>query len=213
MAEAEPDFEATDRGAAERLAFFSDAVVAIAITLLAIELPVPEGSTFAELREGFAADWGEYLAFLISFVVIARHWISHHRLFRYVGRADLAVIWLNMFWLLMIVLTPFLTRFISEEHIDFPRFMVYALAQALQTSSFALMVLVLARRRAFVAGTPPQWLRYGWVPAVVIAASFVVSIPFFPLLGSWAFALWGALPFLGGRVTTAMGLTRRGAGT
>jgi uncharacterized membrane protein len=208
--DAATDFEGTDRGAAERLTFFSDAVVAIAITLLAIELQVPEGETAAALAAGFAANWGEYLAFLISFAVIARHWISHHRLYRYVGRADTGIIWLNMFWLLLIVLTPFLTRFISEEHIDFPRFGIYALAQTLQTATFAAMVLVLRRTGAFIPETPRYWLRGGWVSSAVTAASFLVSIPLFPLMGSWAFALWVILPFLGGRLTDAVGLTGKG---
>ncbi|GAA4552253.1 TMEM175 family protein [Pseudonocardia xishanensis] len=204
------DFEETDRGAAERLTFFSDAVVAIAITLLAIELQVPRGETAAELAAGFAADWGEYLAFLISFAVIARHWMSHHRLFRYVGRADTGIIWLNMLWLLLIVLTPFLTRFISEEQVDFPRFAVYALAQTLQTGTFAVLVLVLARTGAFIPGTPRHWLHRGWVASAVIGGAFLVSIPLFPLLGSWAFALWGVLPFLGGLVTDRLGITGKG---
>ena len=53
--------------AAERPTFFSDAVVAIAITLLAIELPVPEGGTVSEFWSSVRSDAGHYAAFLISF--------------------------------------------------------------------------------------------------------------------------------------------------
>lgn len=59
---------AMGRDAAERLAFFSDAVVAIAITLLAIDLPVPTGDSTPEFLAALRADPLDYLAFLISFV-------------------------------------------------------------------------------------------------------------------------------------------------
>jgi hypothetical protein len=63
--------------------FFSDAVVAIAITLLAIELPVPEGDSTASLLDSLGANSIAYLTFLISFLVIGAHWRSHHQVFRY----------------------------------------------------------------------------------------------------------------------------------
>ncbi len=79
-----PDDEVeTDSRAAERLTFFSDAVVAIAITLLAIDLPVPEGGTVSVFWRSVEHDDGHYAAFLISFVVIAAAWAYHHVLFAY----------------------------------------------------------------------------------------------------------------------------------
>ncbi|MFC5951374.1 TMEM175 family protein [Pseudonocardia lutea] len=207
--ETEDEFGPTERGAAERLTFFSDAVVAIAITLLAIDLQVPQGDTAAELAAGFTANRGEYLAFLISFAVIARHWITHHGVFRYVARATLPLIWLNMLWLLLIVLTPFFTRFIAEDHVDFARFSVYALAETVQIGTFAVIVAILGRTRAFVPGTPWRLVRYGWVPSAVTGFAFLVSIPLFPLLDIWAFAVWVAVPFVGDRITNALGVTGR----
>ncbi|MCF7549672.1 MULTISPECIES: TMEM175 family protein [Pseudonocardia] len=201
MSEREPaaEVDGTELGAAERMAFFSDAVVAIAITLLAIDLQVPKGSTFAEIGAAFGANWNAYLAFLISFAVIGRHWISHHRLFRYVRRADTITIWINLAWLLMIVLTPFLTQFIADEQVDFAHFTIYALAQTLQILIFTALVLRLDRTDAFRPDTPAHWRGLeGWFGAMVSAVAFVVSIPTFPLLGSWAFVLWGVIPWLGG---------------
>ena len=205
--ESEDEFAPTERGAAERMIFFSDAVVAIAITLLAIYLQVPQGDTAGELAAGFSANWGEYLAFLISFAVIARHWISHHRVFRYVARATLPLVWLNMLWLLIIVLTPFFTRFIAEAHIDFARFAVYALAETVQVGTFAVIVAVLGRTRSFVPDTPRSLERWGWVPSAITGFAFLVSVPLFPLLGTWAFAVWAVVPFLGDRITGALGIT------
>jgi uncharacterized membrane protein len=72
-----PDDEietATESRAADRLTLFSDAVVAIAITLLAIELPVPEGGTVSQFLESVRHEGGHYAAFLISFFAIAAAW-------------------------------------------------------------------------------------------------------------------------------------------
>lgn len=96
------------------MTFFSDAVVAIAITLLAIDLPVPEGETSAEVLASVSASGFEYLAFLISFAVIARNWVAHHRVFRWVRRADGPIVWLNLLWLFLVVINPFLTRVLTE---------------------------------------------------------------------------------------------------
>jgi Endosomal/lysosomal potassium channel TMEM175 len=71
------EVEAESR-ATDRLTLFSDAVVAIAITLLAIELPVPEGGTVPVFWESVRHDGSHYAAFLISFFVIAAAWRDHH---------------------------------------------------------------------------------------------------------------------------------------
>ena len=144
------------RGATERLMFFSDAVVAIAITLLAIELPVPDGRTTRELLASLAANSLAYLTFVISFMVIGAHWRAHHRVFRYLGRVDRTFVQLNFAWLLIIVATPFLTEIIREGELDVARFGLYALAQALLLIVFGLMQTVAGRRGLFVSGTPPE---------------------------------------------------------
>jgi len=198
------DIAETERGAADRLTFFSDAVVAIAMTLLAIDLEVPEGDTVQELLTSVGANWDGYLTFLISFAVIARHWIGHHRVFRYVARASTALTWLNMLWLLLIVLTPFLTR-ILDDHLDTARFALYAVAQALQIGVFALMNVVLNRGKAFLPGTPRALTHRGWANTTLTAVGFLVAIPFFPLIGAWAFAFWGLVPAIGGRIMSATG--------
>jgi hypothetical protein len=66
-----------EKASAERLKFFSDAVIAIAMTLLALELPVPSGETVGEVWRSFGGNWEEYLAFLITFWVIGQQWMNH----------------------------------------------------------------------------------------------------------------------------------------
>ena len=74
--------------ATDRLVAFSDAVVAIAITLLALDLPVPAGATMSEFLSSLGNNYERYVAFLISFVVIAAAWRRYHSVFRYIDRVD-----------------------------------------------------------------------------------------------------------------------------
>jgi uncharacterized membrane protein len=103
-----------DRGSdTERLVFFSDAVFAVALTLLVIDLRVPTGATAATLPGKLGALWPQLLALLISFVVIASYWRGHHRIYHLIERYDRWLIALNFAFLLSIVLQPFTTSLTS----------------------------------------------------------------------------------------------------
>jgi uncharacterized membrane protein len=195
-----------DVAAAERLTFFSDAVVAIAITLLAIELPVPSGATTAEFVASLGDGWFEYLAFLISFVVIASHWGAHHQVFRHVRRADPPLVGLNLFWLLLVVVTPFLTRILTEGEVHFVQFAMYAVAQATQMITFAAMIVVMNRRGWLGPAAPRSLTTRGWVGSLVGASGFLISLPFFLVVESWAFAVWALVPMLGIRLLRRAGV-------
>ena len=93
----------SEKRAVDRLTLFSDAVVAIAITLLAIDLPVPEGPTVSEFLSSARHYDGHYAAFLISFFAIAAAWRDHHAIFRYTRRVDSRLQTLNTFWPLWVI--------------------------------------------------------------------------------------------------------------
>ncbi len=96
----------------ERIVFFSDAVMAIAITLLAIDIRVPEmpaGLAAQQLAVSLAAIGPRFMTFFISFMVIAVYWMSHHRYFGYIKRYDARLIWLNLLFLFFIICMPFLS--------------------------------------------------------------------------------------------------------
>jgi uncharacterized membrane protein len=100
----------------ERLAFFSDAVFAIAITLLVIEVRVPEihGATEAALRHALLSLAPQYIGFVVSFAVIGRFWLGHHRLFGMLAKTDDRMIVANLILLLGIAFMPFPTAVFSE---------------------------------------------------------------------------------------------------
>jgi uncharacterized membrane protein len=103
-----------DSRATDRLTLFSDAVVAIAITLLAIDLPVPSGATVPAFLRSVGDNSGHYWAFLISFQTIAASWGTHHEVFHYTRRVDARLRQLDLLWLFTIVLVPFATRLLTS---------------------------------------------------------------------------------------------------
>jgi uncharacterized membrane protein len=198
------ELRAAERGAADRLLFFSDAVVAIAITLLALDLPVPTGSDLPSFARSLGEGRIAYVAFLISFAVIAWHWSAHHRVLRYLRTADRRIVFYDLGWLLFIVLTPFLTSAIQHGSGIGP-FSLYATAQAVQLILFGLIVHRAAATGQFIPGAPPLAPARKWAGAPASAAGFLVSIPVYLAVGSWAIAIWVLFPLLAGRLARSVG--------
>jgi TMEM175 potassium channel family protein len=102
----------------ERMILFSDAVFAIAITILVIEIRVPEIPkelvTEQKLLESLDHLIPKFVGFLISFMIIGLYWQVHHRMFGFVVNYTRRTLWLNLFFLLAVVLMPFSTAFYSE---------------------------------------------------------------------------------------------------
>ncbi len=107
----------------ERIAFFSDAVFAIAITLLIIEIKVPEvhGERFSseEIVHGLLRLIPKFIGFIVSFFVIALYWANHHQLFKYVAHYSPKLVWTNLFLLFSIVLMPFSSAFYSDYWLSY----------------------------------------------------------------------------------------------
>ena len=106
-----------DETGLERLVFFSDAVMAIAITLLALEIrlpALPEGANNAQLWTALGSLGASYLSYGISFGVIGLYWLAHHRTFRDVIRYDGLLMLLNLLLLFFIAFIPFPTAVLGE---------------------------------------------------------------------------------------------------
>jgi uncharacterized membrane protein len=197
--------------AAERLVFFSDAVVAIAITLLALGLPLPHGSSDAILWDSLRSLWNAYLAFLISFVVIGAHWRLHHRLYRFVARLDSRLIGINMVWLLTIILMPYATKVLAGNGATGLRLSLYAVLQVITIVTFVLMRRHIRDHDLLRPGVTGQVAAVDDISFLAVAAAFAISIPIAFASGSqltyliWVAAAFGARTFrrvrdpLGGR--------------
>jgi uncharacterized membrane protein len=180
---------------AERLVFFSDAVVAIALTLLALELPVPVGDSNHELVGGFREHYEEYLAFLISFAVIGIQWQGHHRTYGHVRGLAGRLVTFNLMWLLTIVVTPFATKVLTGDGAFQARFTTYAAVQALSGLFFLLMIMEITRYDLRDPGTPRRAVIGAYVRVTSMTLAFAISIPVC-FLTHWAYGCWAIIPGL-----------------
>lgn len=96
-----------------RLETFSDGVFAIAITLLILDVRVPSGTMSLTHRLGQA--WPDYLAYVISFLIIGIMWANHHGIFRLIDRTSHGLVVANLLLLMCVAFIPFGTRVLSEN--------------------------------------------------------------------------------------------------
>jgi uncharacterized membrane protein len=181
--------------AAERLTFFSDAVIAIALTLLALDLTVPGGATNGDLLRSVLDHRDDYIAFMISFVVIGAHWRGHHRVFRFVTMLTPRLTTLTMAWLFMQVVTPFATRVITGNGGFQVRFGFYALVEGAAFLLFVFMVLEIKRAALYRDDVPAGLFTRAINRTGTMAFAFLVSIPV-SFATHWAYAVWIAAPVL-----------------
>jgi uncharacterized membrane protein len=159
-----------------RIVAFTDGVFAIAITLLVLSLDVPAGLPGSELDDYLGDEWPQLFAYFLSFAVIGRFWISHHRVFSMLHGFDRLLLAINLAYLALIVLIPFPTELLggySDES-------VAVVAYAAVVGSAALLSWVTVRHalrhgqvRADARGTA-HWVSAGIMHSVVV---FYVSIP------------------------------------
>jgi uncharacterized membrane protein len=140
----------------ERLVFFTDAVVAIALTLLVLPLTEVVGEVVAgggAPTEVITHHQWQIYSFLLSFAVIARQWLGHHRLFELVKAYNGALMALNFGWLLTIVVLPFPTLMVAGFRTNTFTVLCY-IGTILACSVLQTAMVLVIRRDANVAKTP-----------------------------------------------------------
>jgi uncharacterized membrane protein len=174
-----------------RIVAFSDGVFAIAITLLVLALEVPKGLTSGEVAGAIFDQWDDLLAFAISFAVIGRFWVVHHRFFAEVDAFDGRLLGLNLLYLAWIVLIPFSSEALGEYGGETPVVVLYSV-------NLAIVVLIAmgvdARRRGLTA-TDDATHRQSRIRSTYIAGVFLLSVPLAFLAPRFAPYLWLLLFF------------------
>jgi uncharacterized membrane protein len=97
----------------DRLETFSDGVIAIAITLLILEIHVPAAGT-GPLAKQLGEQWPSYAAYVVSFAVIGIMWVNHHRIFHLLKNVDRPLLFINLLLLMFIAAVPFPTGLLAE---------------------------------------------------------------------------------------------------
>jgi len=190
----------------DRLVFFSDAVAAIALTLLALDLPVPHGSgdnpTDRQLWHNLGAHWhSDFLPFLLTFLVIAAFWNAHRELFRHVDRLGApSLIPVNFVFLLMIVLLPFVTRVIGEDGDFQVGVVLYATTIVITAVALAVEATIIRRNGLNHPGRERHLSEFVF-GMVALAIVFAASIPFgflIPAFTTWLWLILGIVVRLAG---------------
>lgn len=176
-----------------RIVAFSDGVFAIAITLLVLALDIPEHLHGESVAEALWDQRENLLAYALSFAVIGRFWIVHHRFFSTVTGFDNRLLGLNIFYLAWIVLLPFSSKVLGDHGGETATVVLYAA----NLSGIVLVGLWMEAdaRRAGLAAIAPDEHREQRIRASYIAGVFLVSIPLAFVAPNLAPLLWLALFF------------------
>jgi TMEM175 potassium channel family protein len=158
-----------------RIVAFSDGVFAIAITLLVLNLTIDKGLSGSELTDELLNNWDNLIAYAISFAVIGRFWVVHHRFFSEVRAFDGRMLGLNLFYLAWIVLIPFSSQVLGDYGGETPSVVLYSFNLA-AVVLVGLWMSVDARRRGLTA-IDDETHREGRIRSSYIAGIFVLSIP------------------------------------
>jgi len=128
--------EAADEGIGRILAL-SDGVFAIALTLLILDIVLPARTNDDNLGQTLLHIWPRYLAYALSFLVIARFWVIHHQTFKLIVRDNTTLVWLNFLLLFFIAFLPFPTAVIGAHEGSAAAAVLYAVAVCLTGASSA----------------------------------------------------------------------------
>jgi uncharacterized membrane protein len=132
-----------------RLEAFSDGVLAVIITIMVLELKVPEGHT---LHDAVSTTGQSLLTYLLSFVYIGIYWNNHHHMFQLIGRVNGMTLWANLHLLFWLSIVPFTTSWMDES--SFARTPVMTYGVNLLAAAAAYFILQLSATSAEGADSP-----------------------------------------------------------
>ncbi|MFH1386233.1 MAG: TMEM175 family protein [bacterium] len=121
-----------------RLESLADGIFAFAMTILVLAINLPDGAKHINVASYLLDQYGNFYNFALSFVLLALFWMNHSQQFHHIKKTDSLILWLNIFILLFVVLTPFSTSLMN----DYPDDMVAEIF-------FNLNMLVLSSMMAF----------------------------------------------------------------
>jgi len=170
----------------ERLVAFTDGVMAVAITLLVLDLKLPEGVREEALSAAILSLSHALWCYALSFVVIGILWMVHHNQFAHIMRADGVILWLNLFFLMTVALIPFVTSVLSDQGGPLST-MLYAAVLMVSCSIIAVMWWYAGRTRGLMApDVALDQRRVGIIAPLLVAGVFAVSIGVAYTLGAAA---------------------------
>lgn len=162
-----------------RVEFFSDAVFAIAITLLVLDIHLPDGLAVRGVPGELHNLVPQFLSYILSFAVVGIFWLSHHRMFRYVRRQDTPLLLLNLLFLLLVAFLPFATRLLAAYGSALAVTLLYPAVLSLAAIAlYAVWWYATGHRRLVDPDLDDRTVRVIAVRSIGFAAVFVASMLF-----------------------------------
>lgn len=164
-----------------RLEAFTDAIVAIIVTVLVLELPKPADYSL----DALLVNWKSYLAYMAAFFLIVGVWYQHHNLYKHADTISRPAFWVNAIWMLLQSFIPYLSSWMGEYPDHTLPIAIFVILCILWTFSYRLMYHVLKKDNPAM---PP----YPWriTLAYIISMLIILLISFYaPLLAITAIAI------------------------
>jgi len=180
-----------------RVVAFSDGVFAIAITLLVLALEVPAGVD--DLAQELVDLNPNLIAYALSFAVVGRFWLSHHRFYGSLARFDGTLMGLNIFYLAWVCLVPFSSELLGEYSENTTSTVVYAVNMAGASATFVIQIFYAYRAGLIREEAKAAERRYAGPANFVVVAVFLASIPVAFVSTVAAQAMWLAIFAVGRR--------------
>ena len=155
-----------------RVEAFSDGVIAIIVTIMVLDLKVPQNTSFASLL----AIWPTMMAYALSFFVVAIMWVNHHHMLHAAKRPDAALLWANNVLLFCMSLIPFVTRYLGDNHGAPLPVATYGGELAVTCLAFYWLQRVLAHHNRGSEAMERQFKRMQTKSAYTIAA-YALAVP------------------------------------
>ncbi len=186
----------------DRVMGFSDAVFAFAATLLVLKIDLPvvtavqlsSTTTFVDL---FRDLWPQYLANILSFIIIGYYWVNHHAIFGMVKKFDMTIVWINLFFLICLSFLPFPVDLYGSYY-TVPLVVVFYSASLAAVGYFLFFVWWYAsHNRNLISKTiSDKQIRYYSIRNLIAPIVFTLAIPLVyihPMLAEvcWVFILLG----------------------
>ncbi|HSW88364.1 MAG TPA: TMEM175 family protein [Candidatus Saccharimonadales bacterium] len=185
----------------DRIVNFSDAVFAFAATLLVLKIDLPQivkdQLTTTQFLLAFQTLWPQYLANIISFLVIGYYWLNHHAIFGLVRKFDAPVVWINLLFLILVSFLPFPVDLYGD-------FLMVPIVVVFYSASLALVGYLLAfiwwyashKHRLINKDLSEKQVHYYLARNLIAPIVFTLSIPLVyihPLIAqfSWVFVIVG----------------------
>jgi len=178
----------------ETLSLFSDAVFAIAITLLAIDIRVPqlaEELIATQLNNEIVGLLPRFISFILTFFIVGSYWISYHRTIYRIKRYDRGLIFLNLLFLFFIVLLPFPNDLIGKYPTQQVAVIVYAILIIATGISLCLLWIHASRHyRLIDKSLSEKYIRRLNLRLLISPIIFIISIPVSFLNTLYSLGIW-----------------------